>query len=398
MRLQKLKTKFKEYFGIEATVAVNSPGRAEIIGNHTDYNLGYALGCAINQSTLALFAPAPDGRIEVISNLEKEPLSFDPENISRDEKVKWGNYIKAVVAGLQKTGVKIKGAKILLDTDFPTSGGLSSSAALELAVAFGLLTLAGQKIDREAVAWLCKEAENSDLVQSPCGFLDQGTIAFSQKDKLVLLDFQPARNATQSVAGGPPAKIKLIPALLGESSFVVAVDRTVKRLLGESGYPARRKSCEAACKTLKINSLRSLSIKDFERKKALLDPVTRKRAEHIVYENQRVLDAVKALENKDMVKFGKLLTESGQSALDLYDLAENTPELRFLVETGKDLPGVLGMRNMGGGFSATVLALVKTGSLPVFEQKLSSSYSQKFPGKLEFIQFSPGEGTRVIAY
>ncbi len=380
MRLAKLKTKFKEYFGVAATVVVNSPGRAEIIGNHTDYNLGFALGCAINQSTLALFAPTDDGRIEAISTLEKEPLSFDPENISRDEKVKWGNYIKAVTAKL-KPGI---GAKVMLDTNFPTSGGLSSSAALELAVAFGLLTLAGQKIDREAVAWLCKEAENSDLVQSPCGFLDQGTIAFAQKDKLVLLDFQP------------PIKIKLIPALLGENSFVVAVDRTVKRLLGESGYPARRKSCEAACKTLKINSLRELGIKDFESRKSQLDPVSRKRAEHIVYENQRVLDAVEALENKDMVKFGRLLTESGRSALDLYDLAENTPELRFLVETGRDLSGVLGIRNMGGGFSATVLALVKTGSLPVFEQKLQSAYSQKFPGRLEFIQFSPGEGTEVI--
>lgn len=345
------------------------------------------MGCAISQNTLALFAPADDQKITAYSTLtdfKGQKLEFSLDSFGRDEQLKWGNYIKAVVLGLQQVGVQVKGARILLDTDFPTNSGLSSSAALELAVAFGLLILSGKPIRRMPVAKLCQRAENSDLVQSPCGFLDQGTIALAQTGQLVLLDFQP------------PVKYKLIPAALEDSVFVVAVDRSVKRLLGESGYPARRKACEAACKRLKINSLRELSVKDFEQKKTLLDPVTRKRAEHIVYENQRVLDAVKALADKDMVKFGRLLIESGRSALDLYDLAENTPELRFLVETGRDLAGVLGLRNMGGGFSATALALVKTTALTAFKEKLNAAYLQKFTSGLEFIQFSPSGGTKVI--
>lgn len=128
--------------------------------------------------------------------------------------------------------------------------GLSSSAALELCLAYGLLELTKQSIRPEIIAPACQRAENSDLVQSPCGFLDQGVIAFAQKDKMVRLDFSP------------PVKIKLIPANLSNQgvSLVVAVDKTVKRVLGESGYPARRRSCEAAAKTLKLKSSRELSM------------------------------------------------------------------------------------------------------------------------------------------
>ncbi len=387
-RLVNLKARFKNLYGYAPEVVVNSPGRAEIIGNHTDYNLGFALGCAISQSTLGLFKSRADQKISLRSTHPDFPgqVEFALDKISLDETIKWGNYARGVASELLKLNLPLTGAEILVDSNFSTSGGLSSSAALELCLAYGLLTLAELPIDPAVIAPACQRAENSDLVMSPCGFLDQGVIAFSQKNKMVLLDFQP------------PVKTRLVSAdLAGQNvSLVVGVDKTVKRNLGESGYPARRKMCEVACQTLKIGSLRELSIKDFADQKNRLDPIVAKRAKHIIYENQRVLDAVTALEHNDIVKFGRLLTQSGKSALDLYNLDENTPELRHLMESAQRLDGVLGARNMGGGFSAIILALVRNESLPQFQKKLAAKYQQKFPGNLKFIRFTPGQGTEII--
>ena len=370
-RLVNLKAKFQALYGHKPEVTVNSPGRAEIIGNHTDYNLGYALGCAISQSTLGLFAKRHDQ--EIIFRSTNPNLNGE-------------KYCRAIQVELLQAGYALVGADILVDTNFSTSGGLSSSAALELCLAYGLLTLAGQTVNPEKIAPVCQRAENGNLVMSPCGFLDQGVIAFSQKGQMVLLDFQP------------PVKTKLIAAdLAGQGvSLVVGVDKNVKRILGESGYPARRKSCEAAAKTLGVNSLRELSIAAFEAKKGQLGQVGRNRAEHIVYENQRVLDAVEALKQNDLIKFGQLLNQAGQSALTLYTLDENTPELTHLMNTAQNLDGVLGARNMGGGFSAIILSLVKNDFLPKFQADLQTKYSEKFSGQLEFVPFTPGQGTEII--
>lgn len=311
-------------------------------------------------------------------------VSFSLDRIKKSPGPKWGNYVKAVARELVRAGKNLTGAEVVLESDLPLGAGLSSSASLELCLAFGLLALAGEPADREETARLCQRAENSDLVNSPCGFLDQGTISFARKGKLVLFDF------------APPVKIKLISARLSGTRFVVAVDRTVKRNLGESGYPARRKACEQACKRLKINSLRELNVKGFEAKKQPLEPLMRKRVEHVVYENQRVLAAVKSLEAADLAAFGRLLNESGRSALDLYQLDEGTPELRFLVEAGRALPGVLGCRNMGGGFSAVVLALVREEKLAQFKQSLAQIYQDRYRRPLELIEFVPSAGIQVF--
>lgn len=366
---------------------INSPGRAEIIGNHTDYNSGYALACAISQSTVGLFGKRQDNKIAIRSTIPEfkdQVVEFSLDKIERDETVKWGNYVKAVAKELLNAGYKISGANILVETNFPASGGLSSSAAFELCVARGLLELSQLKFEPETIAHLCQQAENSQLVQSPCGFLDQATIAFAKKDQLVFLDFKQ------------PVKHELIPAKMETASFVVAVDRTVKRILGESGYPARRKMCEEACNILGVKSLREMSVLEFEQKKAQLEPVMTQRVKHVVYENQRVLEAVMALKNNDLMAFGRLLTESGKSALDLYQLDENTPELRFLMETAQKLDGVLGARNMGGGFSAIILGLVLNDKIENFEKKLDQQYFSKYNNHLEFIKFTPSQGVEAV--
>lgn len=395
------KKNFTRLFSGTATVVARAPGRAEILGCHTDYNHGFALAAGIGRSTLSLLNKRIDTSIAVYSTaFPKEGIkSFSLKNITRDPSATWTNYARAVVHELMKAGYSIGGANILIDSSVPKSGGVSSSAALELAIAFGLLALYKQKIDRTKVALVCKLAENSDIVRSPCGFLDQGAVAFAQKDAMVLLDFLPKGNS-------PVSKIEIIPAEFSiPASFVIPVDPTLERQLGESGYVVRRKMCEDSLpfwsKALgkKIKSLRDVTLKDFLTNRAALEkihPVMRMRVEHIIRENQRVLDAVQALKQKDIKAFGALLTEAGKSSLELYELDENTPQLTFLVQKGRELPGVLGMRNMGGGFSAIGLALVKNHAMDSFQKTLSALYQKTFHRHLDFIEFTPSEGAQIL--
>jgi len=400
-RIDNSKSLFTTLFHSSPSVISRAPGRAEILGCHTDYNWGFALAAGISRDTLCIAGKRDDEIIRVYSTAfsKEKPTEFALSSIDRDKKRIWTNYIRAVVYELLKAGYKIGGANILIDSTVPKSGGVSSSAALELTTAFALLTLYKQKIDRTKVALLCKIAENSDLVKSPCGFLDQGASAFAQKDALVLLDFKPKGKS-------PVSDIKIIPAKFPiPATFIIPVDPTLERQLGESGYVVRRKMCEDSLpfwsKVLRktVTSLRDVSIADFKRHRDELErynPVMRKRVEHIITENQRVLDAVASLKKNDIQTFGKLLTEAGKSSLELYELDENTPQLTFLVTRGRELPGVLGMRNMGGGFSAIGLALVKDEAVISFKKTLADSYQKRFNRTLEFIEFTPSEGAEIL--
>lgn len=392
---------FSTLFSETPTTISRAPGRAEILGCHTDYNWGYALAAGITRSTIALLNKRQDNMFSVYSNsfpLEA-PLQFSVDSLMRDEIVKWPNYIKAVLRELLNQGFRIGGANILIDSTVPKSGGVSSSAALELAVAYGLLALYNYEIDVTTIALLCKTAENSDLVLSPCGFLDQGASAFAKDDGIVFMDFLPSGSS-------PVSAIDVIPARFPTPcTFIIPVDPSLERQLGESGYVVRRKLCEESwpfwTKILgrEIKSLRDVTYEEFEMHSDDLEtynPIMRKRVEHIITENKRVLDAITALKEQDLISFGRLLTDAGKSSLELYELDENTPQLTFLVEKGRELPGVVGMRNMGGGFSAIALALVEDAHIEVFMATLSELYQKQFGRTLEFIDFTPSNGAQVL--
>lgn len=400
-RIGSLRSQFQELYGPEPEVYVRAPGRAEILGNHTDYNQGYALACAISRSTLVAMRRRADEMIRLRSSAypQSEGL-FNIRQLQKDSKLMWTNYARAVVQELLVAGKNLGGADVLIDSTVPSSGGVSSSAALELALAYGLTGLYGIAADRLEMALLCKRAENGPLVESPCGLLDQAAAAFGQKGKFVLLDFK--------AHDGAPVGIKVISADLAADGYclIIAVDPEVKRNLGSSGYPARRKMCEDSLPILskllgrELACLRDVSIADYEDNKAALAQrggnVMRMRVEHIVYENQRVLDGVQALERNEVEKFGGLLNAAGHSALELYGLDEKTPELTLLVEAGRGMQGVLGTRNMGGGFSAITLSLVKNGARASFEEKLSSVYHAHYKRALQFIEFESTQGVEVL--
>jgi galactokinase len=325
-----------------------------------------------------------------------EPQEFDLSSITPGESGHFLNYVKGVCHQMQKMGHTIGGVDLYIESTVPSSGGVSSSAALELSLVTGLCALFDIHISPLQMAVLSQKAENGEIVRVPCGFLDQASSALSKKDHLLFLDFLPED-------GVPVSKTEQIPFKpdYHQTTFVVIVDKSVKRNLGASGYPARRALCEQSLPILTtllgkpVSSLRDVSMQEFERCRKELEsknPLMSKRVEHIVYENHRVLDAIEALKMNDIVRFGRILTASGKSALELYDLDEQTPELTNLVTKGREIEGVMGMRNMGGGFSSIALALVQKKDLVQFQKQLDDQYGTP----LEYIPFEPSDGASVI--
>ena len=379
--------------------------RAEITwGNHTDYNNGYALSCCISRSVIAAFAKRTDNQIRVRStNYPDAELLFSLDQIKKDEdpEQKWANYVRAVASQFIADGIHIEGADVLVDSNVPSSGGVSSSAAFELAIAAGLCGLFDISLSPMKIALLCKSAENGPLVGTPCGLLDQATVALGKHGHMLLLDFEPR--------GGDPVTATLIPTNLSNEgySFIISVDSTVKRDLGSTGYPERRKTCEESLPVLsgllgkEVSSLRHVSRSEFEQVRTTLlesgGETMVKRVEHIVYENERVLDGVAALQSHDIGRFGEILTASGRSALELYELDAQTPELTFLVKAQRRSQYVVGTRNMGGGFSALSLSLIKSGDSEAFKEELRAEYAMQYNRPLEFIEFQASDGTsRVV--
>jgi galactokinase len=373
---------------------VSVPGRAEIIGNHTDYNNGLALAAAIAQRTEVKFSSRNDRIISVKSTNfpSDKPWEFNLDKITKDKMPGWVNYVKGVVDELQKAGYKLGGADISIDGKVPISGGVSSSAALELAILTSFNGLYGLKIEPMAAALLCQKAENK-FVGSNCGLLDQATITNAKKDQMVLMDF----NQT-------PAGIKTIKANLPGYTFMVVADPKIGRVLGETGYNVRRAKCEESHAVLakllhkKVNSLRDVTEAEFKQiESQLTDEVMKKRVRHIVTENQRVIDAVKALEAGDAASFMKLINASGKSALGDYELDEQCPSLTFLCQTMWQLGEKYDAagRNMGGGFNPMGLSVVADKDKDNFKRELNTKYLNQFKNKLEFIEFTPAEGIKV---
>lgn len=380
-------------------IITQAPGRAEIIGNHTDYNHGFALSAAIDKFTTAEVSARSDSYVYAFSDtFYKKPVRFSVKNLKKD-KNHWTNYVKALIEELNQKRLIDKGFNLHVTSSVPSSGGVSSSAALELSVGLALTKLYDIKLSKIDLAYLCQKAENGPLVSSPCGFLDQATSALAKKNSLLYLDFLPKK-------GIPVSKYEYIPIDLDKNdiSFLIVVDKKIKRNLGESGYPERRKMCERSLPILskllkrKIKSLRDVSVAEFEKYRKNLEKVDRKmrmRVEHVVWENQRVLDAVEALRKKDIKLFGELLTRSGKSALELYELDEKTPELTYLLQKARNMAGVLGARNMGGGFSVNILVLIKNSSIEEFKNKLTLQYAITYHRELDFIIFHPEKGAKM---
>ena len=384
-----VETKFKEIFGTEGRFKTYfAPGRVNLIGEHTDYNGGHVFPCALTMGTYATVREREDKILNFYS------MNFDDlgiltssiDNLVYNENENWINYPKGVIWALKNEGYNIDhGFDIVYYGTIPNGAGLSSSASLEVLTGFILKDMFKLDMDNTKIALIGQMAENK-YVGVNCGIMDQFVIANGKKDNAVFLD-----TAT--------LEYKYAPINL-ENEKIVIINTNKKRGLGDSKYNVRRAECEKALEELQesglqIKSLGDLTEEEFEEhKSAIKDEIRQKRAKHAVYENQRTLKAVKALENNDLELFGKLMVESHNSLRDDYEVTGI--ELDTAVEEALKQEGVIGARMTGAGFGGCAVSIVKTDKVENFIKNVEKGYREKIGYNPEFYVVEIGNGVRAI--
>jgi len=295
---EKIAAEFQKYFSKPASHIIRSPGRVNIIGEHTDYNEGFVFPMAIERATWLAVSPREDHFINIYSE-HRGKASLNLLNLLRpQEKAKWFDYIEAVAWALSNEFKKaLKGFDAAVLSDVPVGAGLSSSASFELAIAKALSISNELNWEPVKIAKLCQKAENQ-WVGVNCGIMDQLICAVGQKDHAVLIDCRSLEHRAVS---------------LPKDTVIVIMDTSTRRGLVGSLYNERRSQCESVAKALGVRSLRDISLDILIRHQAHLDPVAFKRAYHVVSENGRVLEAVKAMNSNDALKLGQLMLDSHNS-------------------------------------------------------------------------------------
>ncbi|GIE27808.1 galactokinase [Actinoplanes italicus] len=354
-----LKT-FIEAYGTEPAGLWAAPGRVNLIGEHTDYNDGFVLPFALPQRTVAAAGPAPDGRWSVCSTLATEPITFgvtEPGDVTG-----WGAYVAGVVWALRDAGFEVPPARIAIASDVPLGSGLSSSAALESAVLTALIDLGGLDVPLERRPAIAQRAENV-YVGAPTGILDQSASIRCREGRALFLDCRSY-------------EIDQIPFdLAAEGLAILVINSNAPHQHVDGEYGERRKSCEAAAATLGVAALRDVSTADLPQAlERLDDDVLRRRARHIVTENQRVLDTVSLLRSGRVREIGPLLTASHASMRDDFEITVD--QVDVAVESALTA-GAYGARMTGGGFGGCVLALIDADRADTTAAAVAEAYEQK---------------------
>lgn len=364
-RITRIKNEFQKRFGAGPDAVVKGPGRVELLGNHTDYNDGYVLPVAINVDVLAAGRPRGDRKMVVYSANFDTTVEFPLSAIEFDNVNTWSNYVRGVVHFLQESGVELRGADLVIDGNVPIGSGLSSSAAIEMAVGFLLQTLDGFQMSGPDLALIGQKAENK-FVGVNTGIMDQFISRLGKKDHVLFLDCRTL-------------EYEHLP--LDTTDIKIVVCDTMKRrgLVG-SEYDTRRSQCEEAARMFaqwipNVKALRDVSVGDFEKYKDRLPEVTRRRAQHVIYENARVLRSREVLKAGDYVEFARLLDECHESGRDLYEVSGE--ELNIMVEISRKAPGALCGRFTGAGFAGATVSLVRADSVPDFVQFVKAGYKDR---------------------
>ena len=385
--LNTLKAKFKEIFNTESENSFFSPGRVNLIGEHTDYNGGHVFPCALTIGTYAIVSKRNDKKCFVNSLNFKElgTIEFDLDNLVNDKAHDWANYPKGVIKTFENHGFKAEhGFNILFFGNIPNGSGLSSSASLEVLMGCILNETFSFNINMVDMVKMCQEAENK-FIGVNCGIMDQFAVGMGKKDCAILLDCNT---------------LKYSYSRLNMNGFKIVIGNTnKKRGLADSKYNERRDECETALKEIQavknITSLGELTEEEFEEVKSqIADPVRVKRAKHAVYENQRTLKAVKALENNDLKLFGKLMNASHVSLRDDYEVTGI--ELDTLVSLAWECEGVIGSRMTGAGFGGCTVSIVKDEYVDKFISTITPKYAEKIGYEPSFYIVEISDGTRKL--
>ncbi|RKD22167.1 galactokinase [Caminicella sporogenes DSM 14501] len=377
---------FKQINAEEKIHTFFSPGRVNLIGEHTDYNGGYVFPCALNFGTYAVARQRRDSKIRLFSKNFKDLgiVEFDILNLRYDKKHDWANYPKGVVKKFLDSGYKIEtGFEVFFNGNIPNGAGLSSSASIELAMSIILKVLYKLDVDMLEMVKLSQMAEN-EFIGVNCGIMDQFACGMGKKNYAILLDTNTLR-------------YEYAPIKLDGISIVIA-NTNKRRSLADSKYNERRMECENALKALKrkldISFLGDLSEEEFEKNKNLIkNELERKRAKHAVYENQRTIKAAKALYDGNIKLFGKLMNDSHISLR--YDYEVSCRELDVLVEAALK-NGAIGARMTGAGFGGCTVNLVYSSNIDEFIDKVGKEYEEKIGYKADFYVVSVDDGAREI--
>jgi galactokinase len=341
--IDNVKNAFKATLGYAPTHIVQAPGRVNLIGEHTDYNDGFVLPCAINYQTVVAAAKRDDNIVRVISVDYGNALDeFDlTQEIAFQHDKMWANYIRGVVKCLLARGFQFTGADIAVSGNVPQGAGLSSSAALEVVIGQTFKVLFNLEISQAEIALNGQQAEN-EFVGCNCGIMDQMISAEGSQQHAMLLDCRSLETTSVSMP---------------EELAVVIINSNKKRGLVDSEYNTRREQCEAVAAIFGVKALRDVTLEQFNQKSHELDPLLLKRARHVITENYRTLDAAQALSQHDMQRMGRLMAESHASMRDDFEITVS--EIDTLVAMVKEVIGERGgVRMTGGGFGGCVVALV----------------------------------------
>lgn len=380
---KELLSSFQEVFGGSEPELFFAPGRVNLIGEHTDYNGGHVFPCALTIGTYGAARKNGEKVLRFYSLNFKElgVISVSLEGLTYDKKDDWANYPKGVIKTLQERGFVIdEGMDLLYFGNIPNASGLSSSASVEVLTGFIAKELFGLDISLIDIALVSQYAENN-FIGVNCGIMDQFAIAMGKKDHAIFLD-------TSDLAY-EYATIKL------ENAKIVIACSNKKRGLGDSKYNERRQECEDALAALQtkldIKSLGELTEEEFEKNKDLIgDPIRTQRAKHAVYENQRTVKAVKALEAGNISLFGELMNASHVSLRDDYEVTGI--ELDTLVEASWAQEGVIGARMTGAGFGGCTVSIVENAYVDAFIENVGKIYEDKIGYKADFYVVEVGDG------
>ncbi|HEV8340519.1 MAG TPA: galactokinase [bacterium] len=358
---------------------VTAPGRINLIGEHTDYNEGFVLPAAIDRGLRLSGASSDEGTFRVWSAQFREEVLVPLDRPEDPPLPSWGRYLQAIAGELRRAGVPLRGAVAVLDGDLPAGSGLSSSAALEAAIALALLGSARATVERPDLARLAQRAE-SEFVGVQCGIMDQLTVLLGMRGQALLIDCRSLEVRYVSIP---------------EHLALAICDTGVRRSLGETRYNERRRECEAAARRLGqaragIRTLRDLTPQDLPTIDALPDPL-RRRARHVLTENARVLEAVEALAQDDAATLGRALNASHRSLQE--DFEVSTEELDAMVDAARGA-GALGARLTGAGFGGSVLAMIERSRVDAFTSETAKGYRASTGREGTFLVCRPSDGAQ----
>lgn len=372
---------FQKHFTSEPQLMIQAPGRVNLIGEHTDYNDGFVLPCAINYCTVIASEKRDDHKISVVAvDYQNQSDVFSlKEPIVKHPVYGWANYVRGVIKHMQKYYPKFGGMNLVISGNVPLGAGLSSSASLEVSLATTIKTLYDLPLETSKLALICQEAENQ-FVGCNCGIMDQFISAMGRKDHALLID---CRNlSTQSIS-------------LPKNIAIVIINSNVKHGLVDSEYNDRRKQCEKAAQILGVSKLRDATLEQLEAAKNKMDHLIYKRAHHVITENDRTLAAAKYLANNDLVAMGHLMAQSHASMRDDFEITVDP--INKLVDIVKEVIGEHGgVRMTGGGFGGCVVTLIPEQLVEPVQKSVAEKYEAQTGLKESFYICTASDGASII--